>query len=94
MKNYLNDRLNSIVKDINEKKVSKFSINIIEKIMKEINKNFIKKNKSIEDIKEYMDSLEVCEMCGLYKGILDEYLESNFVLFGVSINNVRNMFWN
>ncbi|HFL2512879.1 TPA: type I-B CRISPR-associated protein Cas8b1/Cst1 [Clostridioides difficile] len=93
-KNYLNDRLNSIAKDINEKKVSKSSINTIEKIMKEINKNFIKKNKSIEDIKKYMDSLEVCEMCGLYKGILDEYSESNFAPLGVSTNNARNMFWN
>lgn len=94
LKNYLNDRLNSIAKDRNEKKVSKSSINTIEKIMKEINKNFIKKNKSIEDIKEYMDSLEVCEMCGLYKGILDEYSESNFAPLGVSTNNARNMFWN
>ncbi|HBG2764301.1 TPA: type I-B CRISPR-associated protein Cas8b1/Cst1 [Clostridioides difficile] len=94
LKNYLNDRLNSIAKDINEKKVSKTSINTIEKIMKEINKNFIKKNKSIEDIKKYMDSLEVCEMCGLYKGILDEYSESNFAPLGVSTNNARNMFWN
>ncbi|HBF6020588.1 TPA: type I-B CRISPR-associated protein Cas8b1/Cst1 [Clostridioides difficile] len=94
LKNYLNDRLDSIAKDINEKKVSKSSINTIEKIMKEINKNFIKKNKSIEDIKKYMDSLEVCEMCGLYKGILDEYSESNFAPLGVSTNNARNMFWN
>ncbi|VIB42045.1 CRISPR-associated protein, CXXC-CXXC [Clostridioides difficile] len=94
LKNYLNDRLNSIAKDINEKKVSKSSVNTIEKIIKEINKNFIKKNKSIEDIKEYMDSLEVCEMCGLYKGILDEYSESNFAPLGVSTNNARNMFWN
>lgn len=93
LKNYLNDRLNSIAKDISEKKVSKSSVNTIEKIMKEINKNFIKKNKSIENIKEYMDSLEICEMCGLYKGILDEYSESNFAPLGVSTNNARNMFW-
>ncbi|MCC0752588.1 type I-B CRISPR-associated protein Cas8b1/Cst1 [Clostridioides sp. ZZV13-5731] len=94
LKNYLNDRLNSMAKDVSEKKVSKSSINTIEKIMKEINKNFIKKNKSIKDIKEYMDSLEVCEMCGSYKGILDEYSESNFAPLGVSTNNARNMFWN
>ncbi|MCC0645319.1 type I-B CRISPR-associated protein Cas8b1/Cst1 [Clostridioides sp. ZZV14-6150] len=94
LKNYLNDRLNSMAKDVSEKKVSKSSINTIEKIMKEINKNFIKKNKSIKDIKEYMDSLEVCEMCGSYKGILDESSESNFAPLGVSTNNARNMFWN
>lgn len=98
LKNYLNDRLDSISKDVSEKKVSKpgvkFSIKTIDKIMKEINKNFIKKNKSIEDIREYMDSLEVCEMCGSYKGILDEYSESNFAPLGVSTNNARNMFWN
>lgn len=94
LKNYLNDRLDSIAKDVSEKKVSKSSINTIEKIMKEINNKFIKKNKSIEDIKEYMDSLEVCEMCGSYKGILDEYSESNFAPLGVSTNNARNMFWN
>ncbi len=94
LKNYLNDRLNSIAKDISEKKVSKSSVNTIEKIMKEINNKFIKKNKSIEDMKEYMDNLEACEMCGLYKGILDEYSESNFAPLGVSTNNARNMFWN
>lgn len=94
LKNYLNNRLDSITKDVSEKKVSKSSINTIEKIMKEINNKFIKKNKSIEDIKEYMDSLEVCEMCGSYKGILDEYSESNFAPLGVSTNNARNMFWN
>ncbi|MDI0266124.1 type I-B CRISPR-associated protein Cas8b1/Cst1 [Clostridioides difficile] len=94
LKIYLNDRLDSISKDVNEKKVSKSSINTIEKIMKEINNKFIKKNKSIEDIRLYMDSLEVCEMCGSYKGILDEYSESNFAPLGVSTNNARNMFWN
>ncbi|UWD49827.1 type I-B CRISPR-associated protein Cas8b1/Cst1 [Clostridioides difficile] len=94
LKNYLNDRLDSIAKDVSEKKVSKSSINTIEKIIKEINNKFIKKNKNIEDIKKYMDSLEVCEMCGSYKGILDEYSESNFAPLGVSTNNARNMFWN
>lgn len=94
LKIYLNDRLDSISKDVNEKKVSKSSINTIEKIMKEINNKFIKKNKSIEDIRLYIDSLEVCEMCGSYKGILDEYSESNFAPLGVSTNNARNMFWN
>lgn len=94
LKIYLNDRLDSISKDVNEKKVSKSSINTIEKIMKEINNKFIKKNKGIEDIRLYMYSLEVCEMCGSYKGILDEYSESNFAPLGVSTNNARNMFWN
>lgn len=94
LKNYLNHRLDSIAKAVSEKKVSKSSINTIEKIMKEINNKFIKKNKTIEDIKKYMDSLEVCEMCGSYKGVLDEYSESNFAPLGVSTNNARNMFWN
>lgn len=94
LKIYLNDRLDSISKEVNEKTVSKSSINTIEKIMKEINNKFIKKNKSIKDVRLYMDSLEVCEMCGSYKGILDEYSESNFAPLGVSTNNARNMFWN
>lgn len=66
----------------------------LEKILKDINKNFIKKKKSIEDIKNYMDKLESCEMCGMYKGIIDEYSESSFVPLGVSNSNAKNMFWN
>ncbi len=61
---FINDSLKYIDQEVKAKKLSKNSIKIIEKIMKEINNKFIKKDKSIDDIKWYIDNLETCQMCG------------------------------
>lgn len=42
----------------------------------------------------YLESLETCEMCGTYKGLINDYSESNFAPLGVSNDNSKNMFWN
>ena len=90
----ITERLDYLSKETSKKGISKASIKTIEKIMKDINSKFIKKKKSIEDIKKYFDSLEVCEMCGTYKGLINDYSESNFAPLGVSNDNAKNMFWN
>lgn len=94
LEKYIVEKLDYLNIETSEKRISKSSIKIIEKIMKDINSKFIKKKKSIEDIKEYINSLEVCEMCGTYKGLINDYSESNFAPLGVSNDNAKNMFWN
>lgn len=91
---FINDSLKYIDQEVKAKKLSKNSIKIIEKIMKEINNKFIKKDKSIDDIKCYIDNLETCQMCGDIKGLVDNYTESNFVPLAVSADNAMNMYWN
>lgn len=91
---YISEKLEYLNQEIKEKRISKASIKIIEKIMKDINSKFIKKKKSIEDIKNYMNDLETCEMCGSYKGLINDYSESIFAPLGVSNDNAKNMFWN
>lgn len=94
LEKYITEKLDYINKELAAKRISKPSIKIIEKIMKDINNKFIKKKKTIEDIEEYLDSLETCEMCGTYKGLINDYSESNFAPLGVSNDNAKNMFWN
>ena len=94
LEKYITEKLDYLSKETSEKRISKASIKTIEKIMKDINSKFIKKKKSIEDIKKYVDSFEVCEMCGTYKGLINDYSESNFAPLGVSNDNAKNMFWN
>ncbi|WP_455539347.1 type I-B CRISPR-associated protein Cas8b1/Cst1 [Terrisporobacter sp.] len=79
--------------EVKAKTISKNSIKTIEKILKEINK-LIKKEKCIVDIKNYLDTLDGCHMCGDIKGIVDNYTESDFVPLAVSADNSRNMYWN
>lgn len=94
LEKYITEKLDYLNKEKDEKRISKASIKIIEQIMKDINSKFIKKKKNIEDIKSYMNGLETCEMCGTYKGLINDYSESNFAPLGVSNDNAKNMFWN
>lgn len=89
LKNFVNESLDYFNKEVKLKNISK-----IEKIIKDINKNFIKKAKSIEDIKNYLNNLSTCQMCGDIKGLVDNYTESNFVPLAVSADNAMNMYWN
>ena len=80
--------------EVKAKRISKGSIKTIEKIFKDINSQFIKKNKDIEDVRSYLDNLKSCEMCGSMKGLVSNYTESNFVPLAVSADNAMNMYWN
>ena len=86
--------INYIDEEVKSKRISKSSIKTIEKIFKDINSKFIKKNKTIQDIKSYLDSLKSCQMCGSIKGLVSNYTESNFAPLAVSADNAMNMYWN
>lgn len=94
LKSFIEESLDYFNKEVKSKNISKNSINIIEKIIKEINKNFIKKERSIYDIKNYLSTLSTCQMCGEIKGLVGNYTESNFVPLAVSADNAMNMYWN
>ena len=91
---FILESISYIDDEVKSKRISKASIKTIEKIFKDINSKFIKKNKSIEDIKSYLDNLKSCEMCGSMKGLVSNYTESNFAALAVSADNAMNMYWN
>lgn len=82
--------------DIDSKLKDKTLPKNVEKIYKNLDKKFIKKKKSMEDIKQYIegDDFSLCQMCGERKSIGNEYGEGDFVPLAVSTDNSRNMFWN
>lgn len=94
LKKFINDILIYFDEEIKAKRLSKNSIVVIQRILKDINNKFIKKNADIECIRTYFDSLETCEICGQYKGIVSNYTESNFAPLAVSADNAMNMYWN
>lgn len=79
-----------IVNVLNEKLPSN-----VEKLYKNIEKKYIKKQAGIEEIHRYIhgDEFTICQMCGEYHSIGAEYGEGDFVPLAVSTNNSRNMFW-
>lgn len=91
---FILESISYIDDEVKSKRISKASIKTIEKIFKDINSKFIKKNKSIDDIKSYLDNLKSCEMCGSMKGLVSNYTESNFAALAVSADNAMNMYWN
>ena len=52
-----------------------------------------KKKKDIEEVKDYLDNLDSCQMCGEMKGLIEDYTESYFVPLAVSAGNSLNMYW-
>lgn len=94
LKIFVNECLDYFSEEVKAKNLSKNSISTLEKIIKEINKNFIKKDKSTDDIKNYISTLSICQMCGEVEGLVDNYTESNFVPLAVSADNAMNMYWN
>lgn len=61
-----------------------------------IDKKFIQKNKSIQEIKEYIqnDAFATCSMCGEEHNLTCNYTEANFLPLAVSSGNMTNFFWN
>lgn len=59
-------------------------------------KKQIEKNKTIEEIKEYIENkvFSNCSMCENDKVITNQYSESNFIPLAVSSDNMANFFWN
>lgn len=54
---------------------------------------FLSKNCDVDQILQYLDTLEICELCLGYKSIGTQLSESTFALLGVSNKNAENFFW-
>lgn len=68
----------------------------IEKVYAKIKKDYIEKDKGIEEIQKYIKEkvLQKCCMCENEIGITTNYSEGNFVPLAISSDNARNFFWN
>lgn len=68
----------------------------IEKIYTKIEKDYIDKSKTIEDIQKYLKDkvIKRCSMCENEIGLTTNYSEGNFVPLAISSDNARNFFWN
>ena len=68
----------------------------IEKIYSKIEKDYINKSKTIEDIQNYLkeEVIQRCSMCENEIGLTTNYSEGNFVPLAISSDNARNFFWN
>lgn len=65
-------------------------------IYNNLTKKYIEKNKTLEEIKEYIQEkvFSTCYMCENEHGITGNYSESNFVPLAISSDNMKNFFWN
>lgn len=68
----------------------------IEKIYIKIEKDYIVKEKTLEDIQKYLKEkvIERCSLCENEIGLTTNYSEGNFVPLAISSDNARNFFWN
>lgn len=67
----------------------------MEKVYSKIEKDYIKKNKSIEEIQKYLKEkvIKRCSMCENEFGLTTNYSEGNFVPLAISSDNAKNFFW-
>lgn len=94
----LYEKLNSDT-DINrfakfvEGEIKKDNTEYYSKLLKDIKKEFIKKNKSLDEIKKYIDDkLQHCSVWEQYIATTD-FTEAVFVPLAVSNSNARNFMW-
>lgn len=67
----------------------------IEKIYLKIEKDYIEKNKEVEEIQKYLKEkvIQRCSLCENEIGLTTNYSEGNFVPLAISSDNARNFFW-
>lgn len=68
----------------------------IEKVYSKIEKDYINKDKSIEEIQKYLKEkvIKRCSMCETEFGLTTDYSEGNFIPLAISSDKARNFFWN
>ncbi|MCI8345877.1 MAG: type I-B CRISPR-associated protein Cas8b1/Cst1 [Clostridia bacterium] len=88
---YTVEQIENILKEKDQNLLTKEIIKIYNNVQKQI-----EKNKSIEEIKEYIENkaFSNCSMCENNKVITNQYSESNFIPLAVSSDNMPNFFWN
>lgn len=88
------------IEDLKNILKEKLKDNLISKevlqIYSNIQKKYIEKGKSLENIKEYINKkvLSHCYMCENDRSLTGNYSEGNFIPLAVSSNNMKNFFWN
>ena len=67
----------------------------IEKIYSKIEREYIEKNKELEEIQKYLKEkvIQRCSLCENEIGLTTNYSEGNFVPLAISSDNARNFFW-
>lgn len=99
---YLNDLVNDkydideIKKYVQERIIDKNITKEIQSVYLNINKKYIEKNKSLQDIKVYLKEkvFTSCSICENENIIANNYSESKFVPLAISSENMKNFFWN
>lgn len=88
----IEDLKNIIKEKLEDKLISKEVLQIYSNILKK----YIEKNKTLEEIKEYINKkvLSHCYMCENDKALTGNYSEGNFIPLAVSSDNMKNFFWN
>lgn len=81
---------------LKEKQENELITKELQKIYENIDKKFIQKSKTIEEIKSYIKNtvFESCSMCGNPECMTSNYTEGNFVPLAMSSDNAKNFFWN
>lgn len=90
---YSIEDLNRIIKEkLEDRLISKEILQIYSNIQKK----FIDKGKSLNEIKEYIQKNVFfhCYMCENDKTLTSNYSEGNFIPLAVSSDNMKNFFWN
>lgn len=67
----------------------------IEKIYSKIERDYIEKNKELEEIQKYLKEkvIQRCSLCENEIRLTTNYSEGNFVPLAISSDNARNFFW-
>lgn len=90
---YKIEELKILIKDkLDNQEISKEVIQIYTNIQK----RFIDKEKSLDEIKDYIQKnvFAHCYMCENDKSLTSNYSEGNFIPLAVSSDNMKNFFWN
>ena len=88
--------LTELKKIVEEKKDNPLITDEIKKIYSNIERKFIKKEKSMEEISSYLEDnvFDNCSIFGDKYVITGNYTESYFIPLAVSSSNMTNSFWN
>ena len=88
----LEDIKNKIEEKLNDKLMSKQML----KIYGDIQKKYIKKEKDLNSLKEYIEKevFSYCYMCENEKSITSDYSEGKFIPLALSSKDAKNFFWN
>ena len=89
---YSIEQIKEYIENAKESNITQY----IAKIYTKIEKDYIHKSKTIEDIQKYLKDkvIKRCSMCENEIGLTTNYSEGNFVPLAISSDNARNFFWN